>query len=88
MMRAPVGSRAPPGSAARNHPATYVFGTVVVSMTRIDRRGGSAEKYAAAAATSPSVADLASAIISVVGNRFGTEVPRAPLLKSAICWTM
>ena len=46
------------------------------------------EKYAAAASTSSGETALASAIIALGGPRCGTEVLRAPLLKSAICCWM
>src|SRR5258708_15555029 len=35
MIRPAIGSVSPPGNAARNHPATRVFGTVAVSTTLI-----------------------------------------------------
>ena len=41
----------------------------------------------AEAATS-AVTALATEIITFDGTRSGTEDARAPLLKSAICWTM
>ena len=52
------------------------------------RRGTIAEKYAAAASTSASVTSLDNAIMNFGGSLSGTEVARAPLLKSAICWAM
>jgi hypothetical protein len=50
--------------------------------------GVSAEKYAAATATSASVAAFASPIINFGGILAGTEVPLTPFLKSTICFTI
>ena len=44
MMRPAIGSISPPVNAARNHPATRVFGTVAVSTTVITARGFNPEK--------------------------------------------
>jgi hypothetical protein len=51
-------------------------------------RGFNAEKYAAAVSISSAATALETVIIACGGNRDGTAVLRAPLLKSAICCTM
>ena len=87
-MRWPIGSLSADFAAARCQPATEVLGTLAVSTTEMFRRGTTFEKYAAAASTSASVTSLDSAIMNFGGSLSGTEVARAPLLKSAICWAM
>jgi hypothetical protein len=83
-----VGSRASPGLAAMCHPVTYGRGTRAVSTTVMFARGFNAEKYAAAVSISSAATALETVIIACGGNRDGTAVLRAPLLKSAICCTM
>ena len=73
---------------ARCQPVANGLGTLAVSTTEMFDRGPIVEKYSAAAATSASVTSLDSAIMNLVGSLSGTDVPRAPLLKSVICWAM
>ena len=88
-MRWPIGSLSEDFAAARCQPVTEGFSAPSRSRPRrCSARGTIAEKYAAAASTSASVTSLDSAIMNFGGSRSGTEVARAPLRKSAICWTM
>ena len=50
--------------------------------------GLNAEKYAAAESISAAEAAIDSEAIAATGSLDGTDDLRAPLLKSAICWTM
>src|SRR5215471_14572489 len=90
MMRPPIGSE--PASApviGRNiPPAGRVFGTVSLSTTLIQGEAGMDEKYLAATLMSSSVIDLANPDIRAVLPFRGSEVFRAPFLKSESCCTM
>ena len=67
---------------------TYDFGTIAVSTTVMFAAGLNAEKYAAAVSISAAEAATDNAVIAATGSLDGTDDLRAPLLKSAICWTM
>ncbi len=65
-----------------------VFGAVSLSITLIHGVAGIAEKYLAAALISSSVSDFAKLAIRPVLVFRGSEVFRAPFLKSVSCCTM
>src|SRR6266436_276746 len=90
MIRAPIGSMpaSAPVTGKNIPPAGLVFGTVSLSTTLIQGVAGIAEKYFAATLMSSSVIDLANPAISAVLPFRGSEVFRAPFLKSVSCCTM
>ena len=65
-----------------------VFGTTAASTTLIHGVAGIAAKYLAASLISSSVIDFAKPAIKPVLPLRGSEVLRAPFLKSMSCWTM
>jgi hypothetical protein len=87
-MRWPTGSVSCGSDATSIQPATWVFGTLSVSTTRIQGRGCSAAKYSAATFSSSSLTAFDTAIMRFTGRLAGSELLLAPLRKSSTCCTM
>src|SRR5213596_1401929 len=84
MIRPAIGSVLACSIGRNRLPAIRVFGTRLVSTTRIHGVHFIAPKYAAAAFTSSSVMAFASSIIVLVFGFLGSAVCRRPFRKSSI----